>query len=132
MPSKASSGILAFMPSGPIESYRDLTVWQVGMEVRREVRGILLAISRQDRIEIGAQVARAALSIPSNIAEGHARPGRNDYKQFLIFARGSTGELDTQLRAIAEDYPDLTHRIEKILSLIDEISRMLLTMIRKL
>ncbi|HEY9227395.1 MAG TPA: four helix bundle protein [Gemmatimonadaceae bacterium] len=119
------------MSSSSVRSYRDLDVWQKGMQVRREVRAILQSISRQDRFEIGGQVARAALSIPCNVAEGRQRTGRKDYAQFLSFSRGSVGELDTQLRTIAEDYPNLAARIEAILNLLDEISRMLYTMIRK-
>jgi four helix bundle protein len=86
----------------PIKSHRDLTVWHLGMQVRREVRGILLSLPRQDRFEIGGQVARAALSIPANIAEGHGRLERRDYKQLLSFSRGSVGELDTHLIGIAK------------------------------
>ena len=72
----------AMASSRIIRSYRDLHVWRVAMDVRRDVRAILLKLPRQDRFEIGGQIARAALSIPSNIAEGYNRRGRNDYYQF--------------------------------------------------
>src|SRR5262245_35872758 len=113
------------MSDDRILSYRDLIVWQTAMQVRREVRKILLAIPRQDRFEIGAQVTRAAWSIPCNIAEGHSRMGRNDYKQFLSYSRGSSGELDTQLVALADDHPHLEPRIEPTMAKLDEVSRMI-------
>src|SRR5262252_5538643 len=102
------------MSDNRIRSHRDLIVWRTAMQVRREVRQILLAIPRQDRFEIGAQITRAAWSIPCNIAEGHERLIRGDYKQFLSFSRGSGGELDTQLVALADDHPRLEPRIEPI------------------
>ena len=97
----------AMASSRIIRSYRDLDVWRVAMDVRRDVRAILLKLPRQDRFEIGGQIARAALSIPSNIAEGYNRRGRNDYYQFLSFSHGSVGKLDTQLVAVGEDHPGL-------------------------
>jgi four helix bundle protein len=115
-----------------IRNHRDLKVWQVGMQVRREVRKILLAIPRQDRFEIGAQVTRAAWSIPCNIAEGHARIDRRDYKQFLSYSRGSTAELDTQLVALAEDHAHLEARIEVIIAKLEEEARMITAITKKL
>src|ERR1044071_2617411 len=107
---------------GPIRNHRDLIVWQREMEVRRAVRLILLSLPRQDRFEIGGQVARAALSIPANIAEGHGRMERRDYRQFLSFSRGSIGELDTQLLGIGEDHPILEQRVQSTLLSLDEVS----------
>ena len=115
-----------------IRNHRDLTVWQRAMQVRRDVRHIVLALPRQDRFEIGAQVSRAALSIPSNIAEGHGRMGRRDYRQFLSFSRGSIGELDTQLLGIAEDHPILEPRVQSTLVLLNDVTRMVTSIILKL
>lgn len=116
----------------PIKSHRDLIVWQRAMQVRREVRVILLSLPLQDRFEIGGQVARAALSIPANIAEGHGRMGRADYKQFLSFSRGSIGELDTQLIGIAEDHPNVEQQVRSTLGSRDEVSRMVTSILREL
>jgi four helix bundle protein len=116
----------------PIKSHRDLVVWRLAMQVRREVRLILLSLPRQDRFEIGGQVARAALSIPSNIAEGHGRLERRDYEQFLSFSRGSVGELDRQLIAIGQDHPRPDTRVQSTLGSLDEVSRMVTSIIVKL
>jgi four helix bundle protein len=115
----------------PIRNHRDLIVWQKAMLLRRRVHLIVAALPREARWDIGRQAERAALSIPSNIAEGHSRPSRRDYRQYLSIARGENGELDTQLRAIGEDFPDAGDT-EEALSLVDEISRMLMAMIKKL
>ena len=117
---------------GPIRNHRDLIVWQREMEVRRAVRLILLSLPSQDRFEIGGQVARAALSIPANIAEGHGRLDRRDYKQFLSFSRGSVGELDTHLISIGEDHPRLETQAQSTLGSLKEISRMVTSIIVKL
>jgi four helix bundle protein len=85
-----------------------------------------------DRFEIGGQVARADLSIPANIAEGHGRLKRADYKQFLSFSRGSVGELDTELICIAQDHPRLQQRVQSTLGRLDEVSRMVTSIIVKL
>jgi four helix bundle protein len=115
-----------------IRNHRDLIVWQTAMQVRREVRKILLAIPRQDRFEIGGQVTRAAWSIPCNIAEGQMRLDRRDYKQFLSYSRGSVGELDTQLLALAEDHPHFETRIETTIAKLWEVSRMTTAIMKQL
>jgi four helix bundle protein len=116
----------------PIRNHRDLIVWQKAMVLRRRVHLIVVALPREARWEIGRQTERAASAIAPNIAEGHARPSRQDYRQYLSIARGENAELDTHLRAIAEDHPHVVADTEQALSLIDEISRMLMTMIKKL
>ncbi|MDB4876805.1 MAG: four helix bundle protein [Gemmatimonadetes bacterium] len=116
----------------PIRGYRDLIVWQKAMKLRRRVYLIVTALPPQDRFEIGSQVLRAAVSIPSNIAEGHARLHRQDYKQFLSIAGGSAGELDTQLVAIAQDNPSVLAAVKSALSLLSEVQRMLTAIIKKL
>ena len=116
----------------PIRNHRDLIVWQKAMTLRRNVHLLVAALPREARWEIGRQTERAASAIAPIIAEGHSRPLRQDYRQYLSMARGETGELDTQLRAIAEDYPYLSSDADSALSLVDEISRMLMAMIKKL
>src|SRR3954471_2465058 len=99
---------------GPIKSHRDLMVWQRAMQVRRDVRVILLSLPRQDRFEIGGQVARRCPSRQTSPRDD-GRMERRDYRQFLSFSRGSIGELDTQLLGIAEDHPTLEERVQSTL-----------------
>ena len=116
----------------PIRNHRDLIVWQKAMLLRRRVHLIVATLPAEARFDVGRQARRAALSIPSIIAEGHARPSRQDYRQYLSMARGETGELDTQMRAIAEDYPHTAPESDVAPGLVDEISRMLTAIIKKL
>ncbi len=83
-------------------SYRDLVVWQKAMEL---VTGVYRATARFPHDEIyglTSQVRRAAVSVPSNIAEGQGRLSENEFRHFLGLARGSLMEVETQLQ-IAEN-----------------------------
>ncbi|MFH1731858.1 MAG: four helix bundle protein [Planctomycetota bacterium] len=80
-----------------VRDYRDLLVWQKGIAF---VKDIYLATKRfpsDERFGLTDQMRRAAVSIPSNIAEGHARQHRKEFRQFLHITLGSLAELDTQL-----------------------------------
>lgn len=80
-----------------IQSYRDLEVWQMGMQLAEEVYRLVAALPRQEAYGLTAQLQRAAVSIPSNIAEGHARHSTREYLRFVSIAMGSLAELETQL-----------------------------------
>jgi len=82
---------------GGISSYRDLLVWQKGMALAKQVYSLTRAFPDDERFGLIAQMRRAAVSVPSNIAEGQARQGRKEFVQFLSHAAGSLAELDTQL-----------------------------------
>jgi four helix bundle protein len=77
-----------------IQSYRDLIVWQGGMQLAENV---YRASSQFPRSELRAQVQRCAVSIPSNIADGHARESTREFLRFLSIATGSAAELQTQI-----------------------------------
>ncbi len=83
--------------SGPIKTYRDLIAWQRAMELAREVYRITEQLPVAEKYGLSAQLRRAAVSIPSNIAEGHARGSTVDYARFLRMARGSFAEVRTQI-----------------------------------
>ncbi len=80
-----------------IRSYRDLLIWQEGMVLAKQVYAMTRAFPADERFGLTAQMRRAAVSVPSNIAEGQARRGRKEFVQFLSHAEGSLAELDTQL-----------------------------------
>jgi four helix bundle protein len=79
-----------------VKTYRDLIAWQRGMELARAVYRATRKMPADERFGLTMQMRRAAVSIPSNIAEGHARQSRTDYLRFLRVARGSLAELSTQ------------------------------------
>ena len=113
-----------------INDYRDLDVWKQAMELCETVYGIVRKFPADERYALGDQLRRAVVSVPSNIAEGNGRDSRSEYARFLSIARGSLFEVQTQLELAARfgyispsDIPA---------SAIDGISRMLITIIRKL
>ncbi len=84
------------------QSYQDLLVWQKAMSLVTDIYRITSEFPPEERYGLTSQVRRAAVSIPSYIAEGQAMPTRGELLQFLGYAKGSLAELDTQLR-IAEN-----------------------------
>ena len=81
-----------------VNTYRDLVVWQKGLGLCRVLYQLTQAPSfpTEEKYGLVAQIRRAAVSVPSNIAEGQARQGRKEFARFLYVARGSLAELDTQ------------------------------------
>lgn len=104
-----------------IKSFRDLRVWQAGIELVRIVYEITSKFPRHETYGLASQMQRAAISIPSNIAEGHARESTKEYLQHLSIAQASLAELETQieiakqLNYISEEVT--THLLDKISSL---------------
>ena len=84
------------MGSKEIRSFRDLEVWNAAIDLVTVVYGLADALPASERFELSAQGRRSSVSIPSNIAEGHARRGRA-YRNHVLIALGSTAELETQL-----------------------------------
>jgi len=82
---------------GEIRTYRDLIAWQKAMLLAKAIYRTTAAMPGDERFGLTMQMRRAAVSVPSNIAEGHARQSRADYIRFLKIARGSLAELGTQL-----------------------------------
>ena len=82
---------------GAVRSYRDLLVWQKGMDVAAEVYRLSRAWPKEEVYGLTSQARRAAGAIPANIAEGYGRQSTASYGQFLKIARGSLKELETHL-----------------------------------
>jgi four helix bundle protein len=80
-----------------ITSYRDLEVWQLAMETVDLTYRVLRGFPSEERFELAGQMRRACVSVPANIAEGHARRSLRAYLNHLQIALGSLGELDTEL-----------------------------------
>ena len=78
--------------------YKELLVWQKSMKVATKIYGLTKKIPQEEKFGIISQINRAAVSIPSNIAEGSERSSKKEFSQFLAIARGSKAELETQLR----------------------------------
>lgn len=80
-----------------IESYRDLEVWQRAMQLVEDVYRTCELLPHHEMYGLRAQLQRAAVSIPSNLAEGHAHTSTRDFLRFVSIAQGSLAELETQL-----------------------------------
>ena len=113
-------------------SYRDLIVWQKAMTLARLIYGLTQKFPSEEKFGLTSQMRRAAVSIPSNIAEGQARRGSREFIQFISQAEGSLAELDTQL-TLATDlgYTDPSRASESV-ALIEELRRMLNALRRNL
>ncbi len=101
---------------GQIRSFRDLVAWQRAMHTARLVYRRTEALPPRERFGLASQMNRAAVSVPSNIAEGYARGTTADFLRFLRIARGSLAELDTQAELAADvgliaPDPDLSRSI---------------------
>jgi four helix bundle protein len=79
-------------------SYRDLIAWQKSMDLVEKIYECTKAFPREEIYGLTAQLRRAAVSIPSNIAEGQARHSQPEFKHFLTHARGSLVEVETQIQ----------------------------------
>ena len=79
------------------QTYRDLVAWQKAMELVTEVYRVTQHFPKEEMYGLTAQVRRAAVSVPSNIAEGQARYSHLDFQRFLRQARGSLVEVETQI-----------------------------------
>ncbi len=90
------------------DSYRDLIAWQKAKSVALEVYRCTRRFPKNELYGLSSQMRRAAVSVPSNIAEGKGRFSRKEFLQFLYHARGSLLELQTQLSIARDlDYMDL-------------------------
>src|ERR1044072_4977079 len=104
-----------------IKSFRDLRVWQAGIDLVRNVYELTSHFPRSEVYGLASQMQRAAVSIPSNIAEGHARESTKEYLQHLSIAQASLAELETQLEIAKQlnysSEEEATRLLEKINSL---------------
>lgn len=115
-----------------IKSYKDLVVWQKSMELVLAIYELTEEFPKTEMYGLSSQMRRAAISIPSNIAEGKMRGTRKDYRSFLINSFGSGSELETQIE-IAKKLPfGKSLNYEKIDTPLNEIMKMLNSLIRKL
>ena len=108
-----------------IASYRELAVWQRAMELVAIVYELASSLPRNETYGLQSQMQRAAVSIPSNIAEGHARESTKEYLRYLLVARGSMAELETQLLLCVKLKLLDIEKVERALVASDEIGRMI-------
>jgi four helix bundle protein len=114
------------------KSFRELLVWQKGIQLSVLVYRLSKQFPREETYGLSSQMRRAAVSIPSNIAEGAGRLNTREYKQYLGIARGSSFELLTQLNIARElGFGDIEQLREAEVAC-DEVGRMLFGVIQVL
>ena len=95
-----------------MKCYRDLVVWREGIDLVTNIYALSRNFPGEEKYAWSDQMQRAAVSIPANIAEGHARTSRKEFLQFLSFSLGSLAELEThltiagKLKYLAQDRTD--------------------------
>lgn len=112
------------------KSFKDLIVWQKAIELVDQIYAIANQLPKQEVYILTSQMLRAAISIPSNIAEGYRRNSKLEFIHFLSIAIGSAGELETQLMILGRQYKQV--HCKKAFGLIEEVQKMLYVMIKKL
>ena len=106
-------------------SYSDLEVWKLSIDFVKKVYQITHNFPASEKFGLINQIRRAAVSIPSNIAEGQGRNSIKEFKQFLAISLGSLAELETQL-IIAKEIEYLTQNgLDALLSPLDRIRKMI-------
>jgi four helix bundle protein len=114
------------------QSYRDLMVWQKGVELAKLLYPLTAMLPKEEKFGLVSQIRRAAVSVPSNLAEGQARHTTGEFIQFISHAEGSVAELDTQLFLTVELGLIAPKQAKPSFDLIAELRRMLNSLRQKL
>ncbi|RZJ87473.1 MAG: four helix bundle protein [Brevundimonas sp.] len=118
--------------SGEVRHYRDLLVWPKAIDWVEAVYGATQPWPADERYGLTSQIRRAAVSVPSNIAEGCARRSTAEFLRLLSIARGSLAEVETQIILAVRLGYLVTDQSKPLFDAADEISRMLAGLIAKL
>ena len=115
-----------------MQGYRELKVWQKAMDLVEYTYSLIGCLPQNEKYALSDQMRRAVVSIPSNIAEGRGRDTDKEYIYFLVVARGSKFELETQI-LICERLNYITaEQAEKALMMCDEVGKILNSLIHSL
>ena len=108
-----------------VMSYRDLVAWNKAMELVTEIYRVTHNFPKEELFGLMSQLRRAAVSIPSNIAEGKGRLSKGEFRQFLGNARGSLAEVETQI-LIAQNLSYLDEaEANRLLMKVEEVGKIL-------
>jgi len=118
--------------STKVTHYKELKIWQKGMSLAKSVYRLTTRFPADERFGLSAQMRRAAVSVPSNIAEGQARHGTREFLQFLSHASGSLAELETQILLSMDLGYCKESEVSSISNEIGELQKMVAAIRRKL
>jgi len=115
-----------------MRNFKKLAIWKKGIHIVKEMYKVSELLPSEEKFGLRSQMRRAAISIPSNIAEGSSRNSEVEFKRFLEISIGSLFELETQL-IIAEELEFLkTDQTKDLFNLFHEESKMISTLINKI
>lgn len=115
-----------------VKSFRDLLVWQKGIDLTKLVYSLTRPFPSEEKFGLVSQLRRAAVSVPSNIAEGQARRSSAEFSQFISISLGSLAELETQLIIVVELRLAKAGEVEPLIAHIHELQKMLHSLRSKL
>lgn len=115
-----------------MRNFKELKIWQKGFDIAIKSFKLTALFPREEKFGICSQITRAAVSIPSNIAEGSSRSSEKDYNRFIEISLGSTYELETQLLISQAVNFGNSNLSDEILSDIIEEQKMIISFINKL
>ncbi len=116
-----------------MDDHRRLRVWQNSIELVKVIYQLVCHLPSTERFNLSEQMRRSALSIPSNIAEGAGCGSSRDYARFLIIARGSARELETQLIITSElGFINTSAELEVVQTVIKQLNALIRSIQQKL
>lgn len=115
-----------------IKNYRDLNVWQISMELVKDVYEITATFPKEELYGLTQQLRRATISIPSNIAEGSGRCSTQEFARFANIASGSLCEVETQILLAVSLCYVTPEKCNLLLQKADRISKMLYSLHKSL
>lgn len=115
-----------------MRNFRNLNIWKEGIILVKEIYKLSNKLPKEEKFGLKSQICRAAVSIPSNIAEGCSRNSEIEFKRFLEISIGSSFELETQLIIIAELQYISEEEIKSIIEVLSKEQKMINTLINKL
>ncbi|MGA2624110.1 MAG: four helix bundle protein [Bacteroidota bacterium] len=115
-----------------MRDFRKLTIWRDGIEIVKQVYDLAKLLPKEEQYGLKAQMCRAAVSIPSNIAEGCSRNSEIEFKRFLELSMGSAFELETQIQILQELCLVPAEKVEKVAGLLTSEQKMTNALISKI
>ena len=108
-----------------MRTHKELYVWQKSMDFAEEIYRLVKLLPGEEKYVLSDQMRRAAVSIPSNIAEGNARESEKDFLRFLSITQGSNAEIETQLLLCGRFGYLPSDKLQNALTMNEEIAKML-------
>jgi four helix bundle protein len=114
-----------------MRNFRELKIWQNGMFLVKQVYELAALLPENEKYGLRFQITRAAVSIPSNIAEGSSRSSQTEFRHYLVIALGSLFELETQI-LLVKDLNLIQFEFSNIFGSIEEEQKMVAAFIQKI